>query len=156
MIAKSMSTNGSQKPNSVELAKRHEIAEKSLSSRYDALSQLLGEAELHLRGLKLLRPVWVAYNHQPFQAEGFEHFNDCEMLGIVKLNDKWRLCHAVSDDMDCQIEGVQPIIECPVEIRVRAASIVRQLHEEIVKAKEQIIPEVDAAIQELTELCCII
>ena len=156
MTVKNMSMHGSQKPNSAELDKRHEIAEKSLSSRFDSLNQLLGEAELHLRMLKPMRHVWVAYNHRELPDEGFESYSRCEMLGMVKLHDKWRLCHAVSDDVEGQIEDVQPIIECPVDIRIRAARIVRQLHEEIVKSKERLIPEVEVAIQELTDLCRII
>ena len=141
---------GPQMPNSAELTKRHDEAEKSLSSRYDALSQLLTEAELHLRVLKPLRPVWIAYNHH----EIGNGFTACDMLGMLKRGEKWRLCHAYSDDMEGNITDVQPIIECPIEIRLRAANQVRKLHEEMVKAKEQIIPEVDAAIKELTDLFC--
>jgi hypothetical protein len=132
------------------LIERHVEADQALSIRYDALNQALNEAEQRLKALKPLHPVWVAYEHQQFEGEpGF-----WELLGISKHQGKWRLCHGCDNDLnDYGPLQVQPIVECNVDVRVRAARVVRQLHEEIVKSKEAYIPFVDEAINELKEAC---
>jgi hypothetical protein len=131
------------------LAERDQKANQILSTRYDALNQLFTEVERHLKSLKPLHPVWVAFDLN--QCDGQP--DRWELLGLTKHGDKWRLCHAY--DHDQNVYGPlheQPIVECPVEVRVRAAKVVRQLHEKIVKSKEEYIPLVDEAIKELTDL----
>src|SRR5262249_15878994 len=142
------SASGKRKPT---LPERDRQAEQALSTRYDALNQLLTEAEQRLKSLKPLHPVWVDYDHDSGDGQP----DRWEILGLVKYQSKWRLCHAYDNELndDGSVYELKPIVECPVEIRVRAAKVVRRLHEEIVKSKEAYIPQVDEAIKELTDLC---
>jgi hypothetical protein len=131
------------------LDERNRQAEQALATRYDALNQAFVEAEQRLKALKPLHPVWVDYNHDYCEGQP----DQWELLGLFKHQGKWRLCHATDHEMnDCGFDDIKPVVECPVDVRVRAAKIVRQLHEKIVKSKEEYIPQVDEAIRELTYL----
>jgi len=146
------SLNGSvsSKGKNAPLAERDRQASQMLSTRYEALNQLLSEAERHLRGLKPVHPVWVDYE-RVYPPGGVAYW---EVLGISKYVDRWRLCHAYDNEMN--EEGfleIKPIVECPVEVRVRAANEVRRLHEAIIKSKEDYVPCVDKAIEDLTKMC---
>jgi hypothetical protein len=129
------------------LEQRNKQAEQALATRYDALNQHFTQAEQLLKSLKPPHNVWVYYNHGG--AEGMGH---CESLGMAKYQNKWRLCHKY-DYEDEENTAPVPIVECPIEVRIQAAKIVRQLREEIVKAKEDYVPKVDEAIKELADVC---
>jgi hypothetical protein len=148
------SLNGVAKKRTPTLTQREEAAQEALTVRYDALNQKFTEVELQLRELKPIYSVWVDYAH--WSAPNGPDF--WELLGLTKHQGKWRLCHAEDDEMNANVEGeaplnIKPLVECPIEIRVRAAAEVRKLHEAIVKSKESFIPLVDQAIQELTKIC---
>jgi hypothetical protein len=146
-----LSSNGST-PNKRKptLAERDQQANQALSTRYDALNLLFNATEQHLKALKPLHGVWVDYNHQSYDGQPGEW----ELLGLDKHQGKWRLCHGTDHDLnDYGVLNEQPIVECPVDVRVRAVKVVRQLQEKIVKSKEEYIPTVDEAIKELTDLC---
>ncbi|MDB5347274.1 MAG: hypothetical protein JWP89_5651 [Schlesneria sp.] len=137
------------------LVERDKHADELLATRYDILNQRLVEAELHLRGLRPIHSVWVEYGHSSHPDGGPMEW---EVLGITKLKErlqeKWRICHGEGrEGSDFIVENLKPIIDCPVEMRVRAAGVVGKLHEAIVKSKEAYVPQVDAAIRELTDLC---
>ena len=135
-----------QKPT---LPERNQQVDLALATRYDALNQLFTEAEQIVKALRPLHSVWVDYGHDHCNGQP-----DCwDLLGITKHQGKWRLCHAIDNDLNeyGPLE-VKPIVECVVEVRVQAAKIVRQLREKIVKSKEQYVPKVDEAIKELMGL----
>jgi hypothetical protein len=112
------------------------------------LNRVFTEAEMHLNMLKPLHPVWVSYGHQSCDGQP----DQWELLGIDKHQCKWRLCHAYDHELndDGPLYEFKPIVECPVDVRVRAAKVVRRLHERIVRSKEEYIPQVDEAIKEFT------
>ncbi len=110
-----------------------------LSDRYDALNQTFVEAEQILRSLRSPHAVWVRCNNEGEQ----------ELLGLAKHRGRWMICHAVGDEFS----DVKPITECSISVRVRAAHVVKDLYEKIVKTKEEYIPQVDEAIQELVSFC---
>ncbi len=128
------------------LEDRDKQAELALVSRYDALNQLFTHVEQFLKSLKPPHDVWVYYDH--------EYDGSMDVLGLAKHQDKWRLCHAFDHERnDDGPLSIQPVVECPVGIRIRASKQVRDLQAAIVRKKEEFIPLVDEAIQELTELC---
>ncbi len=131
------------------LSERDRLADEALSTRYDALNMTFTTAEQHLKALKPLHPVWLQYELELFDG------GNCELLGLCKYQGKWRLCHAMDHDSAAGglVEEIKPIVECAVDVRVRAAKVVRKLREKIVKSKEEYIPQVDAAIEELSKLC---
>jgi hypothetical protein len=118
------------------------------AARYDVLNQLFVEAEQQLKALKPPHPVWVDYSHE---------FRDgqptwWELLGLSKHQGKWRLCHAYDHEIndDGILTELKPVVECPLDVRVRAAKVVQLLKEQIVKSKEDYIRQVDDAIRLLT------
>ncbi len=132
------------------LEERNRQAEQALASRYDALNQAFVEAEQLLKSLKPLHPVWIDYNRDSSDGQP----DRWEVLGLNKYQGKWRLCHATDNELnEYGCNDIKPIVECPVDVRVRAAKVVRQLHEKVVKSKEEYLPQVDEAIKELTDLC---
>ena len=146
-----LSTDISRAPEQVSLEERNKRAEQALAIRFDALNQLFSQAEQLLKALKPPHPVWHFFN---FNSE-VEGMATCEMIGIAKHHDKWRICHAYDyEDSDGNPE-ITPIIERPVDIRIGAAGEIRQLHEKIVEAKEQYIPKVEQAIMALNEACAL-
>jgi hypothetical protein len=133
------------------LAERVEQADAELSTRYNALNQLFSIVEQRLKSLKPLQPVWHIYAHERIEGQ----VEEWELLGLTLYQGKWRLCHGHDHELNAEgpILDIKPIIECPVDIRVRASQVVRQLHEKIVQSKEEYIPQVDQAIKELTDFC---
>jgi hypothetical protein len=133
------------------LSERVEQADSELSTRYSHLNQLYSIVEQRLKSLKPLHPVWLAYAHSHVEGQT----DDWELLGLMLYQGKWRLCHGHDHDLnvDGPILDVKPIIECSVDIRVRATQVVPQLEERIVRSKEEYIPQVDQAINNLTDFC---
>lgn len=133
------------------LAARNEQASQALALRYDALNQELLEIEKRLKALAPPHSVWHDYNRVCVD-------DDCghyrwEMLGLIKYNDKWRLVHAYdADHHDNGFEQIQPLTECPADVRVKAAHVVGELYRKIVASKEEYATRVDEAIKELREL----
>ena len=131
MSSDRLSLNGSlpskRKPT---LDERNRQADQTLTSRYDALNQAFVEAEKRLKALKPLHPVWLDYGH--VRCEGEPEW--WELLGLTKYQGKWRLCHASDHEMnDYGFDNIKPVVECAVDVRVRAAKAVRQLHEAMTK-----------------------
>jgi hypothetical protein len=145
-------TSTNSKPANPTLTERHNAAIETLATRYDALNEKFVAAENKLKALKPLRPAWVDYDTTS-QEDGPTYW---DLLGLYKLDGKWRLVHAVDNELNDDGSGpydLKPITECSIEIRIRAAKEVRRLHEEIVKQKESAIPKVEEAIAELTKYC---
>lgn len=141
-------TPANQQPS---LVAHNETVSNLLAQRYDTLNQLFVLAESQLRALKPLRPVWIRYDVK--QIDGGP--SRWDLLALTKIQDKWRLVHAWDHNLndDSPPLDIKPIIECPIEVRVRAAQEVRELHAAIVADKERFIPEVEAAIVELVNYC---
>ena len=129
------------------LEERNKRAELVLAMRYDALNQQFTQVEQLLKSLKPPHDVWVTYD-----IGGYEGNSHWQLLGMAKHQNKWRLCHAYDHEYEDRSDSA-PIVECPIEVRIEAAKFVRQLREEIVKAKEDYVPKVDEAIKELADVC---
>lgn len=140
------------KPKSADLVERNRTASEQLASRYDLLNEQFIAAESRLKALKPLRPTWVSYDHQ----ENEDGFSFWELLGLAKVDGKWRLVHASDHELNDDGSGplnIKPVTECTVEVRISAAKQVRNLHEKIVEQKEKFIPTVEEAIAELKSYC---
>lgn len=135
------------------LSQRNEAASKKLAERFDSLNQAIALAEQRIKQLKPARAVWVYYNPQSDDPLGGPPCS-YELLGIDKVNNQWRLVHALDHDhTDDGPWGVQPLVECPIEIRVRAVSHLQDLRLRVVEANEKFIPEVENAIAEVLNFC---
>src|SRR4051794_8306165 len=108
-----ISLNGSPKERKPTVSERDKLASQVLSTRYDALNQLITEAEIHLKLLKPLHSVWVEFGKQSTDSQP----DSWEVLGLVKYNGQWRLCHAYDDDLnEYGPRELKPLIECPVDV----------------------------------------
>ena len=126
-----------------DLTQRNEQITRLLDQRYDALNQHLANAESVLKNLRPPHPVWICYEEDYY----------CEMLGIAKIADTWRLAYGESHLDTEDIRGVKPLSDCPVATRVEACRHLTELHNKIVEAKERYLPSIDAAIQEIERFC---
>jgi hypothetical protein len=129
------------------LAERSVRAGQLLATRFDHLNQMILVTEELFRSLKC--PV-TAYHHYNFPSQEEGNTAYCEVIGFGKVKDKWRIVHAY----DCEAnDGVpfdlQPLSDCPVEIRVRAATEIPKLYERIVEQKEKFVPAVEDAVAAL-------
>lgn len=99
-------------------------------------TEFLELAEKKLKGLKPPRDVWV-------------NCEDGSILGLVKIETKfndarWRLVYGPGDS-----DTAQPLADCPILVRARLAKFIPQLHEAIIKDKEEFVPVVEEAIKTL-------
>ncbi|VTR97303.1 Uncharacterized protein OS=Rhodopirellula maiorica SM1 GN=RMSM_00800 PE=4 SV=1 [Gemmata massiliana] len=140
------------KPAVTDITRRLNEASETLAARYDALNEQYIRAEVRLKSLKPISDCWIKYNIE--ESPGEPHIRCWDLIGLVKLEGKWRLVHATDSDHNNELPfGIKPLVECPAEVRVHAAAEIRRLHEKIIRRKEQHIPEVDAAIAEVKSYC---
>jgi hypothetical protein len=138
-------------PINVTLDQRNQIAEIALSVKYDALNQLIAQAEKHLKDMKPPHDVWTTYDKYFDEYVGFHTWH---LIGLSKYQGAWRLCHAHDGDMNHDgLWSLQPLVECPIEVRLQSVKHISELQEKIVKAKEEYVPRVDEALKELTAIC---
>jgi hypothetical protein len=139
-------------PTAEQLETRNAAVNNTLAARYDLLNKALAEAETHLKSLRPVRDVRVPYNHTPEGPDG--RFSSWELLVFGKWQGNWRLLHAYDADYsDDGPDGEQPLVECPIEVRVKAVKEIRRLHAEILADKQKFIPEVEEAISEVLKYC---
>lgn len=113
--------------------------EKALRTRYDALNQAITLAEQKLKALKPPCAVWLS---------------DSGGVGFAKVDSgQWRLVYWSKTERKDGFPAVTPLVEQPLMVRVAAVSgdNLRRLHEAIVAAKEEFVPEVEAAIRTVEE-----
>lgn len=132
---------------STNLSEVNRVISEKLTQKYDVLNDLFSHAEARIKSLKPLSAVWVAYNADE---------DGCyELIGITKVDGKWRLVHAIDHDTnyDSLPSDIKPIVECNVENRIGAVDHIEQLYKRIVDRKEAFLPQVEQAIAKLTKFC---
>lgn len=115
----------------------------ALVTRYDALNQAIALAEQKLKALKPPTASWITIGIDlPTKST--------RQLGFGKVDGLWRITYGVTG-------GGRPIVkvlvDMPLLVRVEAVSgdNLRRLHEAVVEAKEEFVPEVEAAIRTVEE-----
>lgn len=137
--------------NSTDAGTSNDHLNKDLDERFDALNKALCVAELRLKELRPFQAVWVHYNHQTDDVTGAGLY---EALGIDKVNSQWRLVHGHDDDRNEGLPyNVKPLVECPINVRIRAVQELYKLKAKIVAVKEKFIPEVENAITDVLNFC---
>lgn len=115
---------------------------KALTGRYDEIEALWNEAEEDLKRFRVPYPVvdWYATDDltQPNISYG---------LGFVRYGKGWRICHGdyyegcYPDEPDWK-----PIIECPLDIRIKMIARFETLRKKVIDAAENAVPRLDKAI----------
>jgi hypothetical protein len=136
------------------LEKRAETAQTTLFHRYDVLTALWTKAEKELTVRHVPHEIEYTY-YSPGCYQDAEIDPMIGMLGIAKIDGKWRLCHAERYYQSEEPTKWTPIVDCSAYMRVQMARHLPKLREAVVAASEQFIPKVDGAIAALQkELHC--
>lgn len=132
-----------------QLSERIEILEQKLPERFDALNEAITEAEVYLRSLKPVEPVWYEFRQHRIS----ESIYVSESIGFCKYNGKWRVMYfAIADNDDPSETPMFPLTDRTMETRVYAAPHIPKLRELIVESKEEFISKVDESIAILKSL----
>jgi hypothetical protein len=147
------SFNGDGKHPEPQPDQRKKKLVEALDHRYKELNKLWEAAEADLKQVPI--PVDVSFAYKSIPADPH---NDPrgqvvrihDLLGFVKSEGGWRICHGQSHDgfPDCEV-GWTPINECTVALRVEAAAHLGKLRELVLKAAEECVAKLDDAIAEL-------
>ena len=134
---------------------RNDEVNKALESRFSQLNAALEEHETRLKAMmvpKNTEAVYRSYCEEELDS-GKSTGEYTFYIGMIKLRGNWRLCHAShylsysgwdSGDLDWK-----PIVEASIEDRINAAKHIDKLREAIVKVKEELVPDVEKAIEAL-------
>lgn len=138
------------------LDERNDEVNQALEARFTQLNAALEAHESKLKAMMVPKDAWVIYfkydddDHQIGHTVGqYQH-----LIGMIKLNGAWRLCHArhYEDYNHPDDEPAwKPIVEASIEDRLSAAKHIDKLREAIVEAKEKLIPSVEEAIAALAK-----
>lgn len=131
------------------LEDRAEKTRIDLFQRYDQLNALWQKAEEQLRKNHIPRAV---HYDIPIADPNPDDNEWHESLSLQKIQGEWRICHGGCWDYAPEDLEWRPIVECSVEIRVEAVRHLPGLRQAAVESAETFIPEVESAIQQLSEL----
>lgn len=115
---------------------------KTLYERYDRLNTLYQKWEAYLSSFHIPRPVEVLYERT---ADDWGCW-----LGVAKCGSKWRIVHCSAPiGIGSEMMEWEPITECAVIHRVRAARHIEKLAAAIPEQAEQFVKTVEGAITAL-------
>lgn len=116
-----------------------------LAPRYDELNKLFTAAEARIKSYKPVLATWITgQNFHP------------NLLGFQKFNGAWRIVIAEDEnphDQEISAGPMKPAVECPIEVRVVAANLVRALNDRLAAMRRETVGKVEAAIEELQAFC---
>jgi hypothetical protein len=114
---------------------------KALRGRYDEIEALWNEAEEDLKRFRIPQDVEHCY-----ETENRCHPCIHYLLGFVRYGKGWRICHGECDDNYRDEPAWKPIIECPLDVRLKMISYFQNLRKKVIEAAEDAIPKLDKAI----------
>lgn len=138
------------------LDERNDEVNKALESRFNQLNAALEKHEAWLKGMMVPKDAWVmcdSYADEDVRS-GDVYGEHQTYIGMIKLRGQWRLCHANHYESYSGLPeeiSWKPIVEASIEERISAAEHIEKLRHAVVKVKEELVPEVEKAIQKLVE-----
>jgi hypothetical protein len=147
----SVNGDGTHAPEPQADRRKKQVVE-ALGKRYRELNNLWENAENDLKQIPI--PVDVSYCYKSISADKDHHQPRGEMihsyLGFVKSKGGWRICYGSSHDGFPEHDlDWKPITECSVDLRLEAVPYTGKLREVVLKAAEECVPKLDAAIADL-------
>lgn len=125
---------------------QNQHANEALDVRFEQLKAAWEEHEKALKAMRPLESVTCCYSSEVDDSGGAL----CNLyLGYWKDNGQWRIYHGDECEPHDQHIHWTPIHEASARYRIKAASHIDVLREELVKSKNEFIPELDAAITTL-------
>ncbi len=138
------------------LDKRNLEINKALESRFAQLNSAIEAHEKKFKEMMVPKDTWIIYDcyQDADPASGQPWGEHQSHVGMIKLRGAWRLCYAehyLSYQHEEPEVDWKPLVEASIEIRIEAAKHIEALREAIVKAKEELVPEVEKAIATLAQ-----
>jgi hypothetical protein len=131
------------------LDERAERARLTLYERYEKLNSLWRAAEQQLSKYHIPHEVSYKYEEE-VDRDGQPWVG--RYLGVKKFKGKWLIYHGTvcydAPPPDDEVDW-NPITDCSIETRRETVKYLPTLREAIVKAIEEYVPDIDAAIEEL-------
>jgi hypothetical protein len=146
-----------QELKTMAIDKRNEEINKALESRFAQLNSAIEAYEQKLKRMMVPKDTSIVYDsyQDTDPATGQPWGEHSSHVGMIKLRGAWRLCYA-DHHLSYQQEEPEldwkPLVEGSIEIRIEAAKHIEKLMQEIVNAKEKLIPEIEQAIASLAQL----
>ncbi len=131
------------------LDERNDKVNEVLATQYSQLNASIEAFEEHLRSMALGRNVKCVYHKWEVEDANGPVCDGFRLLGMVKLNGQWRLCHAVHYVTFSGEEGDvewKPLVESSLEDRLWACKHLTKLREAVVESKEKLVPMLEEAI----------
>jgi hypothetical protein len=132
---------------------REEQIIEALKRRYDEIEALWNKAEADLKRFRVPRGVEHCYDSD------YEHgFPIHCALWWVRHGKGWRICHEVRtaysevDEKRPDECDWKPIIECPVDLRLRMIPEFEHLRRKVIEEAENAVPKLDEAISSFRKL----
>jgi hypothetical protein len=137
-----ISHTGSQEP-----AHPDDALPMALRRRYDEIETLWEEAEEDLKRFRIPHTVEYLYSTDD-RGHPVYHF----FLGFLKYGKQWRICHGFCQDHGFPAGDLPeernwtPLIECPLDLRLRMMDEFENLHKKVIEVAEKLVPELDERI----------
>lgn len=139
-----------EESNHMTFEERNSELNQALENRLKQLNAAIDAHEKALKAMMIPRDTSFVYCREDEMDDNGQpsgHWWD-SMLGIIKLSGSWRLCHGTFDSR-IHWEGVtwKPLVDSSVADRMSAICHLDKLREAVVKEKEQLVPELESALE---------
>ena len=130
------------------LEDENQALNQQLDERLKKLNAVIDAHEQALKAMMVPRDVWLVYHSEQLtDDQGQESYKSLEyLLGMVKWNGTWRLSSCVFNSPSHAEFKWKPLVDSSIPERLRAVGHLEKLRAEVVKEKEKLIPELDAAV----------
>lgn len=128
---------------------KNDTINKNIKDRLDTLNLIIEQHEKALRAMTILRDASCVYKRIYDLDENGQHClsEDLYLLGVVKWNGSWRLCHGRSNTADPEGDTHwKPLADSSVMERICAVKHFDKLLQAIIDDKAKLEPEIEQAI----------
>jgi len=137
------------------LDERNDEVNAALEARFSQLSAAITAQEAKLKSMGVFRDASLVYaGDADFDPDaGFQTGQHQFLIGMIKLQGEWRLCHGYQyEDERGEVVAEpdwKPLVEASIDERFDAIEFIDDLRTAIVESKEQLIPSVERAVAHL-------
>jgi hypothetical protein len=143
--------NNQTKELTMSIEDRNQERNNAVTQRLTQLQACIESHEERFRQMRIFCEVRFKYDHWEEIENGSPVGEHQQLIGLVRINGKWRLCHAnhyfdFSDDFPVDWK---PLVDVAIVDRIRAIEHIEALREELIRSKEALLPEIEQAIAKL-------
>ncbi len=126
---------------------------KVLVNRLNQLNAAIEAHEKKLKAMMVPRDVSYVYDKEDVEDDEGRWVGEVRFLmGIIKWQGGWRLCHGIDDDFGppSRIQW-KPLADSSIPDRIRASKHLDELRGKVLEEKKSLIPELEDAIENLAK-----